>query len=160
MVAYAIIAVSGKDEVNLVVLALPDDPDRNYTVTVDGLCNSDSYVVSVIAYNDDALSQPSECNSDCTMTVVPCGVPYAPELLSVIGYTGSISAAWIAPYNNGCHIGKYIVSVVPVYASEITNYTAVGDSTFLIISGLPNGRAFRLFVSAVNSQVGESVLSS
>ena len=121
------------------------------------LTNGTAYVIKVVARNAIGISLPSVNSSPVT----PATVPDAPT--SVVAERGNTSLAvtWVAPANNGgSPIADYLVQYSSNSGSTWTNFAhPASTATSLTVTGLTNGTAYVVGVSAVNA-VGSSATQS
>jgi Fibronectin type III domain len=118
--------------------------------TVTGLQDGTSYVFEVTATNAVGRSDPSRWSR----AIVPVGPPDAPVALAVKADRGSIAASWLAPFDNGEPITGYTASFSSDGGATWTpapSCSAVA-STSCTITGLANGTAYLVEVSATNAQ--------
>ena len=118
---------------------------------IGGLANARAYSVKVHAYNTNDLNRVSY-SAAISGTATPSAVPSAPTGLVLAPADGQIRVSWRAASHS---------SAAPVKGYNINWYTGTGagqQSSALVlrgyttytIKGLTNGRAYSVFVRAVN----------
>ncbi|NBW92416.1 MAG: hypothetical protein EBR53_08205, partial [Actinobacteria bacterium] len=116
------------------------------TASVTGLTNGTQYIFRVSAQN----SVGTGVASSWTTSVAPRTAPGTPSNLSLTPGASSIAASWTAPSSGGSTITDYIVE----YSTNGSTWTTFNDglstSASATISGLTNGTAYYVRVSAVN----------
>jgi fibronectin type 3 domain-containing protein len=87
------------------------------------------------------------------VAVTPATVPDAPTALAAIGSDGTIALSWVAPADDGgADVERYLVEIRAEGTEGWTSVPADAvDGTTAVVSGLVNGQAYELRVSAVNA---------
>ena len=117
------------------------------SATVTGLTNGTAYTFRVAAVNGVGTGSYSAASSSAT----PRTVPGAPTSLSATTGNTQLSLSWTAPASNGgSAITGYTVEYTPSGGSPSTVNTG-STSTSYALTGLTNGTAYSVRVSAVNA---------
>ncbi|GIF09726.1 fibronectin type III domain-containing protein [Actinoplanes siamensis] len=112
---------------------------------VSGLTNGTAYTFTVTAVNGigaGAASPPSD-----PVRPVAASVPLKPSLGPLVRLNGRIDAQWTAPTDGGSAITGYTVTVQPGGRT----IAIPGDTTVAGITGLTNGTAYTISVTATNA---------
>ncbi|MCC5952337.1 MAG: S-layer homology domain-containing protein [Acidimicrobiia bacterium] len=110
--------------------------------TVTGLDNGVAYSFSVTASSDIGRSDPSAPSDPVT----PVGPPTAPLAIEVEPGDGTLEVSWSLPADDGgADIAGYVATAQPGGASCST------DDTACVISGVENGKAHSVTVTATNA---------
>jgi len=120
------------------------------SATVTGLTNGTSYTFRVAAVNDAGTGAYSSASSAVT-PVAAATVPGVPTFLRVSVGNQQINMSWTAPSNDG---GSAITNYLVEYeiASTWTTFSRpASTATSATVTGLTNGNAYRVRVSAINS---------
>jgi titin len=121
------------------------------SASITSLTNGTSYTFRVSAVNSVGVGVASVWST----SVAPRTVPTAPTNLAIVAGAGSITASWTAASSGGSTITDFIVE----YSTDGNLWTTFNDglstSTSTTITGLTNGTAYYVRVSAVNV-AGES----
>jgi Ca2+-binding RTX toxin-like protein len=137
-----------------------DNPAREFLVaagpeatsrTITGLVNGTAYRFQIQAFN---FAQPSGDGqfSPLTVRVTPAPTrPAAPQLGAVTPGNQRITANWAAPDDGGSPITGYTVRVINATGGQVAALTTGPDATRQVITGLVNGRTYRIQVRAVNA---------
>lgn len=121
----------------------------NTNTIVNGLINGLSYDFRIYSVND--VGQGSQSLETSSM---PVTVPDAPTAVSGVAGNAQVSVSFTPPiFNGGSTINSYTVTSNP------GNFTATGNASLIIVTGLTNGTAYTFTVTATNA-VGESLPSS
>ena len=116
------------------------------TASVTGLTNGTQYIFRVSAKN----SVGEGVASTWTTSVAPRTAPGTPSSLTLTPGSSSIAVSWTAPSSGGSTITDYIIE----YSTNGSTWTTFNDglstSASTTISGLTNGTAYSVRVSAVN----------
>ena len=119
------------------------------TCSISGLTNGSTYAITVVALNQVGTSAPTTA-----VSVLVVGVPTAPQAVQLTSGNQKLGVTWTAPTSNGgAAISGYTATATPGGA------TCTSSSTSCTISGLTNGTAYQVVVTASNA-VGASVASS
>ena len=116
------------------------------TATVTGLANGTAYRFDVTAHNA-AGSSPSST----PVTATPRTTPGAPEIASITARSKTVDIRWAKPASTG---GAPVTGyVVRAYAGRtlVRSVSAGGSATAVTVTGLSNGTAYRIAVTAVNA---------
>jgi fibronectin type 3 domain-containing protein len=111
---------------------------------VTGLVNGTTYGVSVTATNSAGTSTPSTA-----VNATPATTPGAPTSIGIAPSNGTLSVTWNAPSDGGSEITGYTVTVDNGIDTPSTCTTG-GTTTTCEITGLTNGSAYSVSVSATN----------
>lgn len=126
------------------------------TASVTGLTNGTQYIFRVSAVN----SVGTGVASTWTTSVAPRTAPGTPSNLSLTPGSSSISATWTAPSSGGSTITDYVIE----YSADGSAWTTFNDglstSASSTITGLTNGTAYYVRVSAVNAAGTGSAVTS
>ena len=109
-------------------------------VVVSGLTKEVSYTFTVTATNATGIGPASAPSA----AVTPYGVPAAPTAVSTASGNGQLLVTFTAPDNGGSAITGYTVVANP------GGFTATGAASPLAITGLTNGTAYTVIVTATN----------
>jgi Ca2+-binding RTX toxin-like protein len=126
------------------------------TLDVTALTNGQQYSFRVRATNA-AGDGPWSVKA----TAVPLGRPGTPHMSGLSSRNHGLLATWDAPADNGgSAIVLYKVQVLTLDGQQVgANRRADGSASRLLVTGLNNGRTYRVRVRAVN-EVGASLWSS
>ncbi len=121
------------------------------TATISGLTNGTAYVVRVAGYVGEVAGVPRTSSS-----LIPKGVPAAPNAPAAIRTEASASLSWNAPSNNGALIDYYEITYSTSASGNFvapTSGDCSGNVTQLActISGLTPGNTYFFKVRAHNS---------
>lgn len=120
------------------------------TAIITGLTNGAGYSFTVTAVNAAGAGQASPAST----TVVPRGLPGAPQGVSAVAGIRSAAVTWTAPASDGASgITSYTVTAAPGGA------TATSSGTSASVAGLANGVTYTFTVTATNG-VGTGPASS
>lgn len=109
--------------------------------TVYGLKNGTTYTFNVRAYNNIAYGV-----AGVSPSVTPCcSPPSAPTAVNGLSGDGSITVTWQTPSSTGGTIGEYVATASPGGARCSTSANSC------VITGLANGTAYTISVTAANS---------
>ena len=114
--------------------------------TVTGLANGSDYTFTVVAVNAIGTSKPSSVTS----TITPRSVPGAPTNVVARSASSSLVVTWVPPVDDGgADITSFTATVDPggrtcIYA------VALPEADQCTISGLTNGTAYLVSVTAAN----------
>jgi Fibronectin type III domain len=114
--------------------------------TVSGLTNGTQYVFTITAKNSSGTSPASPPSPPVTPR--PATVPMAPAGAQVFPQDGEIQVGWSAPPDGGSPITGYTVSVSPATVPPVSTS---GDTTVATVSGLTNGTAYTVSITATNA---------
>ena len=117
--------------------------DTNCDLT--GLTNGTTYSVTVTATNSAGTSLPST-----SITGTPATTPGGPTDIVAVPSDGKLSVSWTVPSDGGSPITGYTATATPGTATPVT-CTTDGSSTSCDITGLTNGVAYVVSVSATNA---------
>ena len=109
--------------------------------TISGLTNGTAYTVGVSATNAAGTSSPA------TVAVTPRTTPEAPLGITAMPGGGQVSVSWTAPSANG---GSAVTGYTATAAPGGGTCTATPPATSCTITGLTNGTAYTVAVSATN----------
>ena len=112
---------------------------------VTGLTNGTSYAVTVTATNSAGTSSPST-----SIDATPATTPGAPTGITVTPSNGTLSVSWTAPSDGGSAVSGYTVTATHGSDAPVT-CTTDGSATTCDITGLTNGTAYFVSVSATNA---------
>lgn len=116
------------------------------SASITSLTNGTSYTFRVSAVNSVGMGVASLWST----SVSPRTVPTSPTGLTLVAGAGSITASWTAASSGGSTITDFIVE----YSTDGNSWTTFNDglstSTSTTITGLTNGTAYYVRVSAVN----------
>ena len=123
--------------------------------TITGLLNNTPYTLYVKSTNGAGDSVATTASSSFTLSKT---APNVPSITSVVAGNASMTVNFTAPYNGGDSFTgyRYILNNSVMDLSAVT--IAVVSNSF-VISGLTNGTAYTVKMSAVNS-IGTSAYSS
>ena len=123
---------------------------------VTGLTNGTTYVIRVIARNAIGNGLPSANSAPVIFASVP-SIPT--KVVSLLGFN-KLVVNWLAPVSNGgSAITDYLVQYSSNNGSTWTTFTdLVSSATSCVVTGLTNGTAYVIRVSARNA-IGDSVAS-
>ncbi|WGX94628.1 fibronectin type III domain-containing protein [Nocardioides sp. L-11A] len=123
------------------------------TATLSGLTNGTAYTFTVAATNPVGTGTPSAASD----AVTPAGRPARVARPTAVAADGSVAVTWTAAAANGSPITGYTVAASP----GGTSVTVDGGSTVATLSGLANGTAYTVTVTATNAVgAGEASLPS
>lgn len=127
------------------------------SASVTGLTNGTQYIFRVSAVN----SVGTGVASTWTTSVAPRTAPGTPSNLSLTPGSSSLAASWTAPSSGGSTITDYVIE----YSTDGSVWTTFNDglstTASTTISGLTNGTAYYVRVSAVNvAGTGTAVTSA
>jgi hypothetical protein len=126
--------------------ATVSEPASATSATVAGLANGTDYTFTVTADSDAGNSPASP--SSVAVAPRPAGAPLAPLDLQAVAGNAQVSVAWSAPPDGGSAITGYTVSVTPADAGPVP---VAAGSTVTTITGLSNGTAYQVSVTAANA---------
>jgi alpha-tubulin suppressor-like RCC1 family protein len=118
---------------------------RSLSGTISGLVNGRSYRVRV-----RAVSAAGAGVASSTVVVVPSTVPGVPSGVSVTPGDRSVAVRFTAPGTGGASITAYEYSLDG--GGTWVRRTSSATSTSFTVSGLTNGRVYRVAVRAVNAR--------
>ncbi|GAA2175706.1 hypothetical protein GCM10009846_26640 [Agrococcus versicolor] len=118
------------------------------SAVVSGLTNGESYDLRVVPVNAAGRGAVG-----ATVSETPYTVPDAPTGLRATAQDEALSVAWTAPaFDGGADVERYVLEIRAVGATDWTAVLADDvDGTTALVSGLVNGQAYELRVSAVNA---------
>ena len=116
------------------------------SASVTGLTNGTQYIFRVSAVN----SVGTGVASSWTTSVAPRTAPGTPSNLALVAGASSIAASWTAPSSGGSTITDYIIEYSTDGSTWVTFSDGLSTSASTTISGLTNGTAYFVRVSAVN----------
>jgi titin len=116
------------------------------SASVTGLTNGTQYIFRVSAVN----SVGTGVASSWTTSVAPRTAPGTPSNLALVAGASSIAASWTAPSSGGSTITDYIIEYSTDGSTWATFSDGLSTSASTTISGLTNGTAYFVRVSAVN----------
>lgn len=123
-----------------------DGSSSTTSASVTGLTNGTQYIFRVSAVN----SVGTGVASLWTTSVAPRTAPGTPSNLVLVAGASSITASWTAPSSGGSTITDYIVEYSTDNATWVTFSDGLSTTAGTTISGLTNGTAYYVRVSAVN----------
>jgi len=123
-----------------------NEPASATDAVVTGLANGTDYTFAVTAVNASG-SGPA---SPATVAVAPrpAVAPMSPADVQAVPQNGQIQVAWFAPPDGGSPITGYTVSVSP---ADVASITTAGNTTVATVTGLTNGTAYTISVTATNA---------
>ncbi|MEI7479597.1 MAG: fibronectin type III domain-containing protein, partial [Actinomycetes bacterium] len=135
----------------------PDGSTLSCLVT--GLTNGTAYTFKVTATNANGQSPQSLASSPST---TPTGNPGPPTGVQVTAGNGQLTATWTAPVSTGgSPITQFTATAYSGLTAIATCQTPDGVTTTCIITGLTNGTAYTVKVTATNvNGTGLSSLAS
>jgi hypothetical protein len=126
--------------------ATVSEPASATSATVTGLTNGTDYTFTVTADSDAGNSPASP--SSVAVAPRPATAPLAPLDLQAVAGNTQVSVAWSAPPDGGSAITGYTVSVTP---ADVGPVSVAAGSTVTTITGLANGTAYQVSVTADNA---------
>jgi len=126
-------------------------PSGSTTATVTGLTNGTAYTFRVSAINSVGTGAASTTSS--ATPAVSASVPSAPTGLNTTAGDSQVQLGWTAPFSDGgAAISDYLIEYSSDAGSTWSTFSHVAStSTSATVTGLTNGTAYMLRVSAVNS---------
>jgi YVTN family beta-propeller protein len=116
-------------------------------ITVTGLTNGDTYTLTVTATNTAGTGSASSPSNPVT----PVGAPGAPTAVSATAGNGTATASFTSPVSNGgSAITSYTVTATDTINPAHGGQTASGSGSPITVSGLTDGDAYTLSVTATN----------
>ncbi len=144
ILSYTVTAYSGVNA--MTTCTTPDG--TTLTCTVTGLSNGTPYTFKVVATNANGSSPASLASSPAT---TPTGNPGAPTAVQSIAGNGQLTASWTAPVaTGGSPITFYTATAYNGNVSAATCQTSDGSTLTCVITGLSNGTAYTVKVTATN----------
>lgn len=113
------------------------------STTVAGLSNGTAYTFTVRARNEAGTGVASAPSS----AVTPRTVPGAPTAVAATPGDGSLAVTWTPPGDGGSPVTGYTVTASPGGATV----TAEASATSTTVTGLTNGTAYTVTVTAANA---------
>ena len=122
------------------------------SATITGLTNGSRYDVTVSAINAVGAGDESTY-----VAVTPATTPDSPRNVQATRDSGGATIDWVVPASDG---GSTVISYrIQVWDSSNLAVDTTSTTTTISVSGLTNGKTYRVAVSALNS-VGASVASA
>ena len=119
---------------------------------VTGLTNGKPYSFIVTAVNGKGTSEASRSSS----SVIPVGVPTAPEAIIAKSKDRSVELSWRVPASDGGGaIDRYEITTLPGGKAD----SVLAINTTAVITGLVNGKNYTFSIKAFNSAGGGPVSS-
>jgi hypothetical protein len=140
LTGYTINVYAGGSEVTTA-----SEPASATEAVVGGLTNGTQYVFTIAAVNSSGTGPASPVSP--AITPRPAAAPMAPAGLQVIPQNGQIQVGWAAPPDGGSPITSYTVTVQPATVPPVTTG---GTTTVATVTGLTNGTAYTVSVTAAN----------
>ncbi len=126
------------------------------SASVTGLTNGTQYIFRVSAVN----SVGTGVASSWTTSVAPRTAPGTPSNLALVPGASSVAATWTPPSNGGSTITDYIIEYSTDNSTWVTFSDGLSTVASTTISGLSNGTAYYVRVSAVNAAGSGSAVTS
>jgi titin len=126
------------------------------SASVTGLTNGTQYLFRVSAVN----SVGTGVASSWTTSVAPRTAPGTPSNLAMVSGPSSIVASWTAPSSGGSTITDYIIEYSTDNSAWVIFSDGLSTSASTTISGLANGTAYYVRVSAVNAAGSGTAVTS
>jgi len=141
LTSYVITATAGGSTVSTTT-----ETSTATEATIGGLTNGTDYTFTIAAVNGNGTSVASPPSTPVAPR--PATAPMAPANVVAIAQNGQLQVGWAAPPDGGSPITGYTVSVSPAAGSPVTT---AGDTTVATVTGLANGTAYTVSVTAANA---------
>ncbi|RAY12615.1 hypothetical protein DPM19_23745 [Actinomadura craniellae] len=120
-----------------------DTPPETRTATIDGLDNGTEYTFTIVASNANGAGPAS---LPAKVAPRPAIAPLPPTVLQVLPSGGRVTVRWLPPQDGGSPITGYTLAADPGGAEV----TVPGNATEATLTGLTNGTAHTLRLTAIN----------
>ena len=128
------------------VVSTSSEPATATEATVTGLTDGTQYTFTIAATNATGTGTASPPSTP--VAPLPATAPMSPANVIAVPQDGQLQVGWGAPPDGGSPITGYTVTVSPATVSAVS---VAGDTTVATVTGLTNGTAYTVSVTATNS---------